>query len=149
MQTMTARVSAKADARVRASLETGEADFYIPSGKVPDVLRGGVTLDLRAGCYSFSDILDLVAHHLVWIGEAKAVESRLRGGPVTVRAFLKERYGIVTGASERGDKSDLKRFCLWLADARWRIGKRRAEEKLRARKRQVNAWRAGTSSLTM
>lgn len=56
---------------------------------------------MRRGCYSFGEILDLVAHHLVWTGEAQAVETRLRGGSVTVRAFLRERYGVITGERAR------------------------------------------------
>ena len=72
----------------------------------------------------------LVAHHLVYTGEARAVEAQLRAG-VTVREFLRARYGVVYGPSERGDRSDLKRFRLWMADARGRIRKPRAEEKRR------------------
>jgi hypothetical protein len=75
--------------------------------------------------FTFGDILDLAAHHLVSTGEAAAVETRLRAG-VTVRALLRERYGVATGAGECGDRSDLKRFRLWLTDARWRIRRLRA-----------------------
>ncbi len=109
-------MSATVEAQERASLETGAVgDCYIPSGCIPDVLKGTVR-NLRDGCYSFSDILDLAAHHLVYMGEARAVEVQLRGG-VMVRQFLRERYGIACGPSERGDRSDRKRFRLWLADA--------------------------------
>ncbi len=66
----------------------------------------------------------------------------MRGGSVTVRAFLLERYGVMTGESERGDRNDLKRFRLWLGDARWRIGKVRTEEKRSWRWRCVQAMRA-------
>jgi hypothetical protein len=45
---------------------------------------------------------------------------------------LRERYGVVAGENERGDKSDLKRFRPWLADAKWRIRKMKADEKYRA-----------------
>ena len=65
----------------------------------------------RSGCYTFGDILDLAAHHLVWTDEAAAVVARLRAG-VTVRALLRERYGVETGADELGDRSALKRFLL-------------------------------------
>ena len=74
---------------------------------------------------SASDDQNLIQHILrpvsepVWIGEAQTVEARLRGGAVTVGAFLRERYGVLAGKSERGDLSDLKRFRLWLADALW------------------------------
>ena len=52
-------------------------DDYIPSGCIPDVLKGTIR-NLRAGCYTFGEILDLAAHHLVWTGEAQALEARLR-----------------------------------------------------------------------
>lgn len=123
-------------------------DYYVPSGCIPDVLKGTVR-NLRSGCYTFGDILDLAAHHLVWIGEATTVEARLRGGAVTVRAFLRERYGVFTGKSERGHKSDLKRFRLWLADARWRIRRLRADEKRREHWRRVRAWSADTPNIVM
>ena len=72
---------------------------------------------------SASDDQNLIQHiprpvsESVWIGEAQAVEERLRSGAVTVRAFLRERYGVRAGKSERGDSSDLKQFQMWLADA--------------------------------
>jgi hypothetical protein len=122
-------------------------DDYIPSGCIPDVIRGGVR-NLSSGCYTFGEILDLAAHHIVWTGEAQAVEARLRAG-VTVREFLRTRYGVVTGAGERGDRSDLKRFRSWLADARWRIRKLRADEKRRALWPRVKAWRAETPGRVM
>src|SRR5579871_924619 len=74
----------------------GSGDSYIPSGCIPDVLKGTIR-NMRDGCYTFGDILDLAAHHLVWIGEAGSVETRLRGGALTVRTFLRERYGVFTG----------------------------------------------------
>ena len=124
------------------------ADDYIPSGCIPDVVRGTVR-DLRRGCYSFADILDLAAHHLVWTGEAAEVEARLRSGAVTVRAFLRERYGVYADESEHGDKSDLRRFRLWLSDARWRVRRLRAEEKRRACWRRVTAWNERTPAMVM
>ncbi len=101
---------------IRAHSASRHSDNYIPSGGIPDVIGGGVR-NLRSGCYTFGDILDLAAHRLVSTGEAAAIGAQLRAG-VTVRALLLERYGVVTGESERGDRSDLKRFRLWLADAR-------------------------------
>ena len=126
-----------------ADLPSPYGDFYIPSGCIPDVLRGTVR-HMRDGCYSFADILDLASHHLVWIGEAQAVEERLRGGAVTVRAFLRERYGVMAAKSECGDRSDLRRFRLWLADARWRVRKVRREQR-----RRVTAWKAETMGRVM
>ena len=122
METMT-RVSA-VEAQVAASMGA-LTDDYLPEGRVPDVLKGTVR-DMRDGCYSFGEVLDLAAHQLVWTGEASAVEARLRGGAVTVRQFLRERYGIVTGESEGGNDRDLRRFRNWLADARWRLRRLRA-----------------------
>ena len=60
---------------------------------------------------------------------------RLGGGSVTVRAFLRERYGVIAGPSEYGDQSDLKRFRLWLSDARRRIRGVMTEEKRQKRGR--------------
>lgn len=97
---------------------------------------------------SASDDQNLIQHILrpvsesVWIGEAQAVEERLRGGAVTVRAFLRERYVVMAGRSERGDRSDFKRFRLWLADARQRVRRVRAEEKRPEQRRRVTAWKA-------
>ena len=122
-------------------------DDYIPTGCIPDVIRGGAR-NLRDGCYTFSHILDLAGQHVVYTGEAQAVEARLRAG-VTVREFLRARYGVACGPSERGDRSDQKRFRLWMADARWRIRKIRAEEKMRAHWRRVQAWRAETPAMVM
>jgi hypothetical protein len=63
--------------------------------------------------------------------------------------MLRDRYGVVSGESERGDRSDLKRFRLWLADAHWRIRKLRADQKRRALLRVVQAWRAETPGRMM
>ncbi len=62
---------------LQAGIRTGAepprfTDFYIPSGCIPDVLKGTFR-NLRDGCYSFSDILDLAAHHVVYKGEPRAV----------------------------------------------------------------------------
>lgn len=121
-------------------------DDYIPSGCIPDVLRGTVR-DLRRGCYSFADILDLAAHHLVYTGEAAEVEARLRSGAVTVRDFLRERYGVYAGGG--CDRSDLRRFRSWLSDARGRVRRFRREEKRRERWRCLMAWRGDTPAMVM
>jgi len=122
-------------------------DDYIPSGCIPDVLRGTVR-DLGRGCYSFADILDLAAHHLVWTGEAAAVEARLRSGAVTVRVFLRERYGVwALGTGD--DRADARRFRRWLSDARGRVRRFRREEKRRERWRALMAWRGETPAMVM
>ncbi len=144
----TTRVSAVRGNPVAVSQDTGAVgDCYIPSGCIPDVLKGTIR-NLRDGCYSFSDILDLAAHHLVYTGEARAVERRLRAG-VTVREFLRERYGVCCGPSERGDVSDRKRFRLWMADARWRLRKMRTEERIRRAVELRRAWSARTPERVM
>jgi hypothetical protein len=122
-------------------------DDYIPTGLIPDVIRGG-TRNLQDGCYTFGDIVDLAAHHLVSTGEARAVEAQLRVG-VTVREFLRTRYGVACGPSERGDWSDLKRFGLWMADARLRLRRLRAEERIRRAVQLRRAWRARTPAKVM
>ena len=101
-------------------------DLYIPTAYIRHMIRGG-TRNLRDGCYTLGDIPDLAAHRAVYTGEARAGEARLRTG-VTVREFLRARYGVACGPSERGDRSDLKRSRLWMADARWRLRKMRTEE---------------------
>ena len=73
----------------------------------------------------------------------------MRGGAVTVRGFLRERYGVMYGKSERGDRSDLKRFRLWLVDARQRVHTGRAEEDRRGQRRRVTAWKVGTGGMVM
>ena len=122
-------------------------DLYIPTGYIPDVIRGGPR-NLRDGCYTFGEVLDLPAHHLVYTGEARAVEAQLRAG-VTVREFLWARYGVACRPSERGDWSDLKRFRLWMADARWRIRKLRTAERIRRAVQLQRAWRARTPVMVM
>ncbi|MDP2999429.1 MAG: hypothetical protein Q8N47_18215 [Bryobacterales bacterium] len=49
-------------------------DLYIPTGYIPDVIWGG-TRNLRDGCHTFGNILDLAAYHVVYTGEARAVEA--------------------------------------------------------------------------
>jgi hypothetical protein len=95
--------------------------------------------NLRDGRYTFGGVLDVAAHHIVYACEARAVEAQLRAG-VTVRGFLRARYGVAGGQGERGDESDRKRFRLWLADARWRLRKMRTEERIRRAVELRRAW---------
>jgi len=60
-----------------------------------------------------------------------------------------QRYGVACGLSERGDRSDLQRFRLWMAEARWRIRKMRATERLRRAVQLQQAWGVETSVLVM
>jgi hypothetical protein len=66
---------------------------------------------------------------------------------VTVRTLLRERYGYggATDAGGRRDRSELRRFRLWLTDARRRVRRLRADKKCRALLRRVQAWRDETS----
>ena len=132
---------------VGAASQCAQDDDYITTGFIPDVIRGG-TRNLRDGCFTFSDILDLAAHHLVSTGEAQAVEARLCAG-VTVREFLRARYGVACGPSERGDWSGLKRFRLWMADARWRIRRMQTEERIRRAVELQRAWGSETPVTVM
>lgn len=121
-------------------------DDYTTSGCIPDVLRGRVR-DLRRGRYSFADILDLAAHHLVYTGEAADAEERLRRVADTVREFLRERYGVWTGPGD--DRADARRFRLWLSDARGRYRWFRREEKRREQWRALMAWRGEAPAMLM
>lgn len=89
------------------------------------------------GCYTRGEIMDLAAHHIVWTGEAPAVEARMRAG-FTLGALLRERYSVFVG--EGCDETDAKRFRGLLKDARWRIRKIKDDEKRRAHRRRVTAW---------
>ena len=105
---------------------------------------------MRDGCYSFGDILAFAAHHLVWIGEASSVETQLRGGALTVRAFLRERYGVFTGESERGDKSDLTSDSgCGSRTPGGGFGGYGPTEKRREQWRRVRVWRAETPKMVM
>lgn len=112
MTTMT-RVSA-VEAQVRASQETGArcdlTDLYIRSGKI------GKT-DLNNGCYMWGEMLSIVAAELWRRGEADAARVTVKAGRFTVRQFLRQRFGIVTGAREywqranwTPDRADLQEF---------------------------------------
>ena len=67
-------------------------DARISTGRIARV-------NLADGCFTFCEVLALAAQDLTARGEAAAVLARLTGG-VTVRAFLRERYGAVTGPRE-------------------------------------------------
>ena len=64
-------------------------DAYIPTGRIAAV-------NLANGCYTFAE----AAADLTRRGEVAAVLARLGGGVVTVRDYLRERYGAVTGPRE-------------------------------------------------
>ena len=64
-------------------------DAYIPTGRIAAV-------NLANGCYTFAE----AAADLTRRGEVAAVLARLGGGVVTVRDYLRERYGVHTGPRE-------------------------------------------------
>lgn len=68
-------------------------DAYLPTGRIAAV-------NLANGCFTFADACALAAADLTLRGEARAVLDRLNGGAVTVREWLRENYGVVTGARE-------------------------------------------------
>jgi hypothetical protein len=94
-----------------ASLDTGaRTDNYMPTGKIGRA-------DLSAGWYSWGEILTLAALELWRCGEAESARVTLKARRKTVRQFLRERFGIVTGAREywhrenwTPDKADLHEF---------------------------------------
>jgi hypothetical protein len=66
---------------------------------------------------------------------------------LTCGVFLSERYGVWAGPGD--DRSDLRRFRLWLSDARGRVRWFRREEKRRERWRCLMAWRADGPAMVM
>ena len=85
-------------------------DNYIPTGKIG-------ALKLSSACYNWYEVLRLAAKELHAKGEADAARARLRSGSITVRRFLDERFGILTGARQAWhrpnwtpDRADLHEF---------------------------------------
>lgn len=68
-------------------------DLYIPKGQI------GPTA-LRTGCYTWGEILALVARELHRSGEVRAARVTVKSGRKTVREYLRERFGVVTGPRE-------------------------------------------------
>lgn len=97
----------------------GLTDDYIQHGRI-----GRIDLP-KAGCYTWHETLRLVASELWRRGEAERARVTLKAGRQTVRQFLRERFGIVTGAREfwhrenwTPDRADLQDFLGALGDAR-------------------------------
>jgi hypothetical protein len=96
----------------------GSSDFYIPIGRIGAV-------NLNAGCYTWGEILNLAAAELWRTGEADAARVTLKAGRQTVRAFLRQRFGVVTGARQfftpshrKPDEQDAREFLSVLGVAR-------------------------------
>jgi hypothetical protein len=94
----------------RASLHNEAlSDLCIRDGRIGD-------RPLASGWHSWSDVLSLAAE--LWrTGEADSARVTLKAGNVTVREFLRQRFGIVTGAREywhrpqwTPDRADLHEF---------------------------------------
>jgi hypothetical protein len=64
--------------------------MYIPCGRIGNV-------DLNNGVYTAYEVFQLAARDIAGLGLAVEVAALLRAGRQTVRGFLTERYGVVTG----------------------------------------------------
>jgi hypothetical protein len=74
--------------------ETFCTDAYIPNGQIGP-------LDLSTGCYTFGEVLAAVASDLTRRGTAAVVLTQLSApSRTTVRGFLRDGYGVVTGPRE-------------------------------------------------
>ncbi|MFN0101431.1 MAG: hypothetical protein ACKV2U_04990 [Bryobacteraceae bacterium] len=82
-------------AQVRASQKIAAqrelTDLYIHRGKI------GQT-DLDNGCYTWGEVLSIVAAELWKLSEVDAARVTVKSGRLTVPQFLRQRFGIVTGA---------------------------------------------------
>jgi hypothetical protein len=90
-------VSRAAISTVRAGLDRvparGRTDLYIDSGRIGE-------WQLLSGCYTWHEALRLAAVELWRRGEADAARVKLKAGRQTVGAFLRVRFGIISGARE-------------------------------------------------
>lgn len=80
---------------------------------------------LAHGWHSWGEVLSLAAAELWRTGEVEAARVTLKSGKMTVREFLRQRFGIVTGAREywhrpqwTPDRADLHEFLGALRAAR-------------------------------
>ena len=72
---------------------------------------------LSDGCHTWGDVLRMAAAEVRQRGEADAARDTLKSGKLTVRQFLLQRFGIVTGRREfwcrpqwTPDQADLHEF---------------------------------------
>jgi hypothetical protein len=93
-------------------------DCYIAQGRIGRIR-------LQSACYSWGEVLHMVALELWRRGEAESARVTLKARHQTVRQFLQQRFGIVTGAREywhperwTPDRADLKEFLGALRAAR-------------------------------
>ena len=99
------------DRSVVPDLETEDrSDCYIAEGRIG-------RFELSRGCHTWHEMLRLVAAELWRCGEAERTRVTLKAGGVTVRQFLRGRFGIATGAREfwhretwTPDRADLHDF---------------------------------------
>ncbi len=81
--------------------------------------------DLSHGWYSWAEALSVAAAELSNCGEVESVRVALSDGTQTVRQFLYERFGVVTGRRESwhrkdvaADEADLREFIGALREAK-------------------------------
>jgi hypothetical protein len=82
----------------RSGAEEYRTDSYISPGRIGK-------LDLRSGCFSWVEVLELAAGELRRTGELSVARHAVQSGAVTVRQFLFRRFGIVTGRREYWTRS--------------------------------------------
>ena len=114
----TTRVRAVESQPVVLVSQDGISDLYIPQGRIGRV-------DLSSACYTWHETLRIVAVELWQRGEAERARVMLKAGRMTVRQFLRERFGIATGAREfwhrpnwTADRADLQEFLRAIREAR-------------------------------
>lgn len=93
-----------------AASQDGKTDSYIAEGRIG-------SQQLSSGCYTWHETLRLAAAELWRCGEAETTRVTLRSGRLTVRQFLRKRFGVVTGVREywhratwTPDRADLHEF---------------------------------------
>lgn len=90
--------------------EVDPSDVYLAQGRIGQH-------SLSDGCYTWADTLRMAATELRQRGEADAARVTLKSGKVTVREFLRQRFGVQTGRREfwcrpqwTPDQADLHEF---------------------------------------
>jgi len=93
-------------------------DLYIAQGRIGQ-------RHLSSACYSWGEILTMAAMELWRRGETDAVRVTLKARRQTVREFLRERFGVVTGARQywhrenwTPERAELKEFLGALRDTK-------------------------------
>ena len=110
METMTRGCAVESPARAFQQEQGALSDLCIREGSIG-------ARPLASGWHSWGEVLSLAAAELWRTGDAEAARVTLKAGKVTVREFLRQRFGIVTGAREywhrpqwTPDRADLHEF---------------------------------------